>query len=151
MKSPVCQPQAESKLADILARYDDARRKEYLIEIERHLEVSNRPSAMVTGPVGDVCSVKMKIFGLQKVGDFVRFFDDVLFGVLLQYFCWRTLASNLMFSFWHFIWIQGGQVLWGMVNKKDINGSTNGWSIFGQGSADPLRRHRLRFKLHYVC
>mmetsp|Transcript_21244 Transcript_21244/g.26202 ORF Transcript_21244/g.26202 Transcript_21244/m.26202 type:complete len:295 (+) Transcript_21244:32-916(+) len=38
--------QAESKLADILARYDDARRKEYLIEIERHLEVSNRPSAM---------------------------------------------------------------------------------------------------------
>merc|ERR1719436_1935089 len=39
--------QAESKLADILARYDEARRKEYLVEIERHLEVSNRPSAMV--------------------------------------------------------------------------------------------------------
>merc|ERR1719436_62632 len=38
--------QAESKLADILARYDDARRKEYLVEVERHLEVSNRPSAM---------------------------------------------------------------------------------------------------------
>merc|ERR550525_1464045 len=38
--------QAESKLADILARYDDARRKEYLVEIEKHLEVSNRPSAM---------------------------------------------------------------------------------------------------------
>merc|ERR1719499_90994 len=38
--------QAESKLADILARYDDAKRKEYLVEIERHLEVSNRPSAM---------------------------------------------------------------------------------------------------------
>merc|ERR1719221_2000309 len=38
--------QAESKLADILARYDDAKRKEYLVEVERHLEVSNRPSAM---------------------------------------------------------------------------------------------------------
>merc|ERR550525_40110 len=38
--------QAESKLADILARYDDAKRKEYLVEIEKHLEVSNRPSAM---------------------------------------------------------------------------------------------------------
>merc|ERR1719436_362355 len=38
--------QAESKLADILARYDEAKRKEYLVEIERHLEVSNRPSAM---------------------------------------------------------------------------------------------------------
>ena len=51
--------QAESKLADILARYDDARRKEYLIEIERHLEVSNRPSAMAMlllrklGPLAD--------------------------------------------------------------------------------------------------
>merc|ERR1719373_899912 len=38
--------QAESKLADILARYDENKRKEYLVEIERHLEVSNRPSAM---------------------------------------------------------------------------------------------------------
>jgi len=38
--------QAESKLADILARYDDSKRKEYLVEIERHLEVSSRPSAM---------------------------------------------------------------------------------------------------------
>merc|ERR1719410_1212162 len=37
---------AESKLADILARYDDDRRREYLVEIERHLEVSSRPSAM---------------------------------------------------------------------------------------------------------
>merc|ERR1740123_1817690 len=39
--------QAESKLADILARYDEAKRKEYIVEVERHLEVSNRPSAMV--------------------------------------------------------------------------------------------------------
>merc|ERR1719373_1505151 len=39
--------QAESKLADILARYDEKKRKEYLVEIEKHLEVSNRPSAMV--------------------------------------------------------------------------------------------------------
>merc|ERR1719373_955152 len=38
--------QAESKLADILARYDEKKRKEYLVEIEKHLEVSNRPSAM---------------------------------------------------------------------------------------------------------
>jgi len=38
--------QAESKLADILARYDEERRREYLVEIERHLEVSSRPSAM---------------------------------------------------------------------------------------------------------
>lgn len=38
--------QAEGKLADILARYDEDRRKEYVKEIEKHLEVSNRPSAM---------------------------------------------------------------------------------------------------------
>merc|ERR1719373_1141458 len=34
--------QAESKLADILARYDEARRNQYLVDLERHLEVSNR-------------------------------------------------------------------------------------------------------------
>jgi hypothetical protein len=39
--------QAESKLADILARYDQSRRLEYISELERHLEVSNQPSAMV--------------------------------------------------------------------------------------------------------
>merc|ERR1719222_1419032 len=38
--------QAESKLADILARYDEAKRNQYLVDIERHLEVSNRPSTM---------------------------------------------------------------------------------------------------------
>lgn len=38
--------QAESKLADILSRYDETKRKDYFVEIERHLEVSNRPSAM---------------------------------------------------------------------------------------------------------
>merc|ERR1712226_566975 len=39
--------QAESKLADILARYDAEKKKTYFEEIERHLEASNRPSAMV--------------------------------------------------------------------------------------------------------
>jgi len=38
--------QAETKLADILCRYDEAKRKAYIVDIERHLEVSNRPSAM---------------------------------------------------------------------------------------------------------
>merc|ERR1719277_463422 len=38
---------AESKLADILNRYDEKKRNEYVAEIEKHLEVSNRPSAMV--------------------------------------------------------------------------------------------------------
>merc|ERR1712039_655858 len=38
--------QAIGKLADILARYDTEKRKEYLLELEKHLEVSNRPSAM---------------------------------------------------------------------------------------------------------
>merc|ERR1719422_197860 len=37
--------QAESKLADTLARHDEAKRKQYLIDIEKHLEVSDRPSA----------------------------------------------------------------------------------------------------------
>merc|ERR1719410_405190 len=32
--------QAESKLADILARHDAEKRKQYLVDIERHLEVS---------------------------------------------------------------------------------------------------------------
>merc|ERR1719281_1301260 len=39
--------QAESKLADILARYDPEKKAKYQAELERHLEVSNRPSAMV--------------------------------------------------------------------------------------------------------
>merc|ERR1711904_745030 len=39
--------QAESKLADILARYDPEKRAAYLGELDKHLEVSNRPSAMV--------------------------------------------------------------------------------------------------------
>merc|ERR1712151_136615 len=38
--------QAESKLADILSRYDAEKRKEYMAQIEQHLVVSNRPSAM---------------------------------------------------------------------------------------------------------
>merc|ERR1719263_954345 len=39
--------QAESKLADILARYDPEKRSAYMQELDQHLEVSNRPSAMV--------------------------------------------------------------------------------------------------------
>merc|ERR1711959_506002 len=39
--------QAESKLADILARYDPEKKAAYYQEIDKHLEVSNRPSAMV--------------------------------------------------------------------------------------------------------
>jgi len=38
---------AESRLADILARFDEQKKKEMYEELERHLEVSNRPSAMV--------------------------------------------------------------------------------------------------------
>merc|ERR1712183_260950 len=38
---------AESKLSDVLAKYDKERRKEYMEEIEGHLAVSARPSAMV--------------------------------------------------------------------------------------------------------
>lgn len=38
---------AEARLADILARFDEAKRKEMYAELEKHLEVSNRPSAMV--------------------------------------------------------------------------------------------------------
>merc|ERR1719373_892703 len=34
--------QAESKLADILARHDESKRNQYLVDLERHLEVSNR-------------------------------------------------------------------------------------------------------------
>jgi len=39
--------EAESKLSDVLAKYDDERRREYMIELEKHLETSSRPSAMV--------------------------------------------------------------------------------------------------------
>lgn len=38
--------QAETKLADILARYPEEKRHNYIKEITGHLEVSNRPSAM---------------------------------------------------------------------------------------------------------
>lgn len=38
---------AEARLADILSRFDDDKRKGMYEELERHLEVSNRPSAMV--------------------------------------------------------------------------------------------------------
>merc|ERR1740121_2046815 len=37
--------QAESKLADTLARHSEEKRQEYYIEIDRHLETSDRPSA----------------------------------------------------------------------------------------------------------
>mmetsp|Transcript_45517 Transcript_45517/g.83323 ORF Transcript_45517/g.83323 Transcript_45517/m.83323 type:complete len:282 (+) Transcript_45517:121-966(+) len=38
--------EAEGKLADILARYDEEKRQDYLGQLERHLEASNKPSAM---------------------------------------------------------------------------------------------------------
>merc|ERR1719433_2086669 len=38
---------AESRLADILARFDAQKKTEMYEELEKHLEVSNRPSAMV--------------------------------------------------------------------------------------------------------
>eukprot|EP00929_Paragymnodinium_shiwhaense_P013744 TRINITY_DN121597_c0_g1_i1.p1 TRINITY_DN121597_c0_g1~~TRINITY_DN121597_c0_g1_i1.p1 ORF type:complete len:355 (-),score=126.65 TRINITY_DN121597_c0_g1_i1:100-1164(-) len=38
---------AETKLADILGRYDPDRKKEYIKELEKHLEVAARPSAIV--------------------------------------------------------------------------------------------------------
>merc|ERR1719247_2605022 len=38
---------AESKLSDVLAKYDKERRKEYMTEIDSHLATSARPSAMV--------------------------------------------------------------------------------------------------------
>merc|ERR1711972_575367 len=37
---------AESRIADIIARFDEAKKKEMYDELERHFEVSNRPSAM---------------------------------------------------------------------------------------------------------
>merc|ERR1719352_1426052 len=39
--------QAESKLMDVLSRYDEDKKSVYYKEVEAHLEVSNRPSAMV--------------------------------------------------------------------------------------------------------
>lgn len=39
--------EAESKLADILGRYPEEKKSTYMMELEKHLEVSNRPSAMV--------------------------------------------------------------------------------------------------------
>merc|ERR1711971_62511 len=38
---------AESKLSDVLAKYDKERRKEYMEELDAHLATSARPSAMV--------------------------------------------------------------------------------------------------------
>merc|ERR1719247_288625 len=38
---------AETKLCDVLAKYDKAKRREYMDELEGHLETSSRPSAMV--------------------------------------------------------------------------------------------------------
>merc|ERR1712232_988218 len=38
---------AESKLSDVLAKYDKERRREYLEELDAHLATSARPSAMV--------------------------------------------------------------------------------------------------------
>jgi len=39
--------EAESKLSDVLAKYDKERRKEYMEELDAHLGTSARPSAMV--------------------------------------------------------------------------------------------------------
>merc|ERR1719498_2370271 len=39
--------EAETKLCDVLAKYDKERRKEYMEEIDSHLATSARPSAMV--------------------------------------------------------------------------------------------------------
>lgn len=39
--------QAECKLSDVLAKYAPGRRQEYLRSVEKHLEVSGRPSATV--------------------------------------------------------------------------------------------------------
>merc|ERR1719487_2185936 len=38
---------AESKLSDVLAKYDKERRREYMDELDAHLATSARPSAMV--------------------------------------------------------------------------------------------------------
>merc|ERR1719247_3569366 len=38
---------AESKLSDVLAKYDKERRREYLEDLDAHLATSSRPSAMV--------------------------------------------------------------------------------------------------------
>merc|ERR1719499_84211 len=38
---------AEAKLSDVLAKYDPERRKEYMKEVEKHLETSAKPSATV--------------------------------------------------------------------------------------------------------
>merc|ERR1719263_2707871 len=38
---------AESKLSDVLAKYDKERRREYIEELDAHLATSSRPSAMV--------------------------------------------------------------------------------------------------------
>merc|ERR1719204_2380698 len=41
---------AESKLSDVLAKYDPERRREYMKEVEKHLETSAKPSATVMMP-----------------------------------------------------------------------------------------------------
>lgn len=38
---------AEAKLSDVLAKYEPAKRKEYIAEVTKHLEVSGKPSATV--------------------------------------------------------------------------------------------------------
>merc|ERR1719221_2576989 len=39
--------EAESKLSDVLAKYDKEKRREYMADLEKHLETSSRPSAMI--------------------------------------------------------------------------------------------------------
>lgn len=46
---------AISKLADILGRYDEAKKLAYLDELKKHLEVSARPSAMVMTMLRKIC------------------------------------------------------------------------------------------------
>ncbi|CAK0829790.1 unnamed protein product, partial [Prorocentrum cordatum] len=39
--------EAESKLSDVLAKYDKEKRREYMADLDKHLETSSRPSAMI--------------------------------------------------------------------------------------------------------
>merc|ERR1712187_1024951 len=39
--------EAEAKLSDVLAKYDKDKKRDYMVELEKHLETSGRPSAMV--------------------------------------------------------------------------------------------------------
>merc|ERR1740130_666106 len=69
---------AESKLSDVLAKYDKERRKEYMEELDAHLATSARPSAMVmmflkklgTGqPLGKPGRVAPGSFAAKQEGD----------------------------------------------------------------------------------